>query len=146
MDEDGRTRLNRPLAIAAVVIALVLGLIVGGALDVGKRLFGGPNPETVASSALQSMRAQNRLVPFVARYVSVVSSRQERLGGLVSTERTLVLPGDVRYELDLAKLGADDVDWDPSSNTLSVTLPEVEIAGPEVDLAAAREYGEGGVL
>ena len=25
-------------------------------------------------------------------------------------------------------------------------LPEIEIAGPEVDLAAAREYGESGVL
>ena len=146
MEEDRRTRLSRPLAIGMVIVALLLGLVLGGALDIGKRLFGGPDPETVASSALQSMRAQNRLVPFVARYVSVVSSRQERLGGLVATERTLILPGDVRYELDLAKLGADDVDWDPSSNTLSVTLPEIEIAGPEVDLAAAREYGEGGVL
>jgi len=146
MDEASRPRLSKPLAIAAVVIALILGLVVGGALDIGKRLFGGPDPETVASSALQSMRAQNRLVPFVARYVSVVSSRQERLGGLVSTERTLILPGDVRYELDLAKLGAEDVQWDATSSTLSVTLPEIEIAGPEVDLAAAREYGEGGVL
>ena len=145
MDESG-SRLNKPLAIGAVVIALLLGLVVGGALDIGKRLFGGPDPETVASSALQSMRAQNRLVPFVARYVSVVSSRQERLGGLVSSERTLVLPGDVRYELDLAKLGPEDVKWDAAANTLSVTLPEVEIAGPEVDLSAAREYGENGVL
>lgn len=145
MDQD-QSRLNKPLALGAVIVALVLGVVVGGALDIGKRLFGGPDPETVASSALQSMRAQNRLVPFVARYVSVVSSRQERLGGLISNERTLVLPGDVRYELDLAKLEADDVRWDASSNTLSVTLPEIEIAGPEVDLAAAREYGENGVL
>jgi hypothetical protein len=146
MEENGPLRLNRPLAIAAVIIALLLGLFVGGALDIGKRLFGGPDPETVASSALQSMRAQNRLVPFVARYVSVVSSRQERLGGLVSTERTLILPGDVRYELDLAQLGPEDVRWDASSSTLNVILPEIEIAGPEVDLAAAREYGENGVL
>lgn len=144
--DEGQGRLNKPLALAAVVVALILGLVVGGALDIGKRLFGGPDPETVASSALQSMRAQNRLVPFVARYVSVVSSRQERLGGLVSSERTLILPGDVRYELDLAQLGAEDVRWDASSNTLSVVLPEIEIAGPEVDLAAAREYGENGVL
>lgn len=140
------SRLNRPLAIVAIASALILGLFVGGALDIGKRLFGGPDPETVASSALQSMRAQNRLVPFVARYVSVVSSRQERFGGLVSAERTLILPGDVRYELDLAKLGPDDVAWNAESNTLSVILPEIEIAGPEVDLAAAREYGEAGVL
>ena len=145
MDEE-RSRLNKPLAIGAVIVALVLGLVVGGALDIGKRLFGGAGPETVASSALQSMRAQNRLVPFVARYVSVVSSRQERLGGLVATERTLILPGDVRYELDLSQLDGNDVQWDAASNTLSVTLPEIEIAGPEVDLAAAREYGENGVL
>ena len=138
--------LNKHLALAAVAVALILGLLVGGALDIGKRLFGGPDPESVASSALQSMRAQNRLVPFVARYVSVVSSRQERFGGLVSSERTLILPGDVRYELDLARLGPEDVQWNAGSNTLSVTLPEIEIAGPEVDLAAAREYGENGVL
>lgn len=144
--EEVQGRLNKPLALGAVVVALILGLFVGGALDIGKRLFGGPDPETVASSALQSMRAQNRLVPFVARYVSVVSSRQERLGGLVSSERTLILPGDVRYELDLAQLGPEDVQWDAGSNTLNVTLPEIEIAGPEVDLAAAREYGENGVL
>jgi hypothetical protein len=141
-----QSRLNKPLALGAVIVALILGLVVGGALDIGKRLFGGPDPETVASSALQSMRAQNRLVPFVARYVSVISSRQERLGGLVSSERTLILPGDVRYELDLAQLGPEDVQWDAASNTLNVTLPEIEIAGPEVDLAAAREYGENGVL
>ena len=146
MDETSRIKLNKPLAVAAVVVALILGLFVGGALDIGKRLFGGPDPESVASSALQSMRAQNRLVPFVARYVSVVSSRQERFGGLVSSERTLILPGDVRYELDLAQLGPEDVQWDAGSSTLSVTLPEIEIAGPEVDLAAAREYGENGVL
>jgi hypothetical protein len=144
--EESRGRLNKPLAIGAIIVALLLGLVVGGALDIGKRLFGGPDPETVASSALQSMRAQNRLVPFVARYVSVVSSRQERLGGLVASERTLILPGDVRYELDLAKLDSDDVRWDAGSNTLSVTLPEIEIAGPEVDLSAAREYGENRVL
>jgi hypothetical protein len=144
--EDVQGRLNKPLALGAIVVALILGLFVGGALDVGKRLFGGPDPETVASSALQSMRAQNRLVPFVARYVSVVSSRQERLGGLVSSERTLILPGDVRYELDLAQLGPEDVQWDAGSSTLNVTLPEIEVAGPEVDLAAAREYGENGVL
>jgi hypothetical protein len=146
VDEDSQSRLNRPLAIGAVIVALLLGLVVGGALDIGKTLFGGPDPETVASSALQSMRAQNRLVPFVARYVSVVSSRQERFGGLVSAERTLILPGDVRYELDLAKLDPEDVNWDAGTHTLSVTLPEIEIAGPEVDLAAAREYGENGVL
>jgi hypothetical protein len=139
------SRLNKPLAIAAVVVALLLGFLVGGAFDVGRRLFGGPNPESVVNSSLQSMRAQNRLVPFVARFVSVTSSRQDRFG-ILSAERTLILPGTVRYELDLAKIERDDLDWDGASKTLSVRLPDIEIAGPEVDLNAAREYGSGGIL
>ncbi len=137
-------RLNKPLAIAAVVVALLVGFLVGGIADIGKRLFGGVDPESVVTSSLQSMRAQNRLVPFVARFVSVTSSRQEKFG--LSAERTLILPGTVRYELDLAKIERDDLAWDEATKTLTVQLPNVEIAGPEVDLSAAREYGSGGIL
>ncbi|HET7817278.1 MAG TPA: DUF4230 domain-containing protein [Sphingomicrobium sp.] len=139
--------MNRPLAILAIAVALVLGVLFGMATGIADRLFGGgPDPRTIASSSLESMRAQNRLIAFVARYVSVVSSEQRRLGGLVSAERTLILPGNVRYEVDLSKLQPDDVRWDASSSTLSVRIPDLEIAGPEVDLNAAREYGSGGVL
>ena len=137
-------RLNKPLAIAAVVVALLVGFLAGGIADIGKKLFGGPDPESVVTSSLESMRAQNRLVPFVARFVSVTSSRQEKFG--LAAERTLILPGTVRYELDLGKLDRDDLAWDAGSKTLTVQLPDIEIAGPEVDLAAAREYGSGGIL
>ena len=139
-------RLNKPLVIAMVAVALILGVLLGLTTGIADRIFGGPNPKTIASASLQSMRAQNRLIAFAARYVSVVSSEQQRLGGLISSERTLVLPGDVRYELDLAKLQPNDVTWDASSRTLKVRLPEVEIAGPDVDLTAVREFGAGGVL
>jgi hypothetical protein len=139
-------RLNKPLVLAMVAVALVLGVLLGTATGFADRIFGGPNPKTIASASLESMRAQNRLIAFVARYVSVVSSEEERLGGLVSSERTLVLPGDVRYELDLSKLEPDDVAWDGSTHTLRVKLPEVEIAGPDVDLTAVREFGQSGVL
>jgi len=138
------SRLNKPLAIAAVIVALALGLVVGVTTGIADRIFGGPNPKTIASASLESMRAQNRLVAFVARYVSVTTSTTSRFG--LSAKRTLILPGDVRYELDLAKLEPNDVTWDASTHTLGVRLPEVEIAGPDVDLAAAQEYGAGGVL
>ena len=138
------SRLSKPLVIGAVAVALLLGFLIGGVADIGKRLFGGPDPESVVNSSLESMRAQNRLVPFVARFVSVTSSRQEKFG--LSAERTLILPGTVRYELDLAKIDRDDLDWDAGDKTLTVKLPNIEIAGPEVDLKAAREYGSGGIL
>jgi len=140
MDRD---RIRTPLLIGAVVIALLLGLALGGA-GLVDRLFGGPDPKVIATSSLESMRAQNRLSVFVARYVSVTSAKQSQLG--LTTERTLILPGDVRYELDLSKLSEDDVKWDKGSSTLFVRLPDVEIAGPDVDLAHAREYGSGGLL
>ena len=139
-------RLNKPLVLAMVALALILGVMLGLTTGIADRIFGGPNPKTIATASLESMRAQNRLIAFVARYVSVVSSEEQRLGGLVSSERTLVLPGDVRYELDLSKLQPNDVTWDGSTHTLQVKLPEVEIAGPDVDLTAVREFGQGGVL
>src|SRR4051794_15509717 len=139
-------RLNKPLVLAMVALALVLGVMLGVTTGIADRIFGGPNPKTIASASLQSMRAQNRLIAFVARYVSVVSSEEEKLGGLLSSQRTLVLPGDVRYELDLSKLQPDDVQWDGATHTLQIKLPEVEIAGPDVDLRAVREFGQGGML
>ena len=140
MDRD---KIRLPLLIGAVVIALLIGLLLAGA-GLVDRIMGGPDPKVIATSSLESMRAQNRLVVFVARYVSVTTARQSQFG--LSTERTLILPGDVRYELDLSKLTQDDVRWDSNSNTLSVRLPDVEIAGPDVHLDQAREYGSGGLL
>ena len=73
------SRLNKPLAIVAVAVALILGVLLGVSSGVVDRIFGSPDPKTIATSSLESMRAQNRLIAFVARYVSVVSSEQERL-------------------------------------------------------------------
>ena len=138
-------RFSRPLILGLIGAALLLGLLLGIALKIGDGLFGkGPDPTTIASSSLESMRAQNRLIAFVARYVSVTTSSQSRLG--LSSERTLILPGNVRYEVDLSKLQPEDVQWDAASETLRVRIPDIEVAGPEVDLAAAREYGNGRLL
>jgi uncharacterized protein DUF4230 len=138
------SRYNKPVAIAAIFVALVLGIVLGTTTGIADRIFGGPNAKTIASASLESMRAQNRLIAFVARYVSVTTTEENRFG--FSARRTLILPGDVRYELDLSKLEPGDVTWDSGNNTLHVKLPEIEIAGPDVDLTAAQEYGEGGVL
>ncbi len=139
-------RLNKALVLAMVAIALVLGVLVGITTGIADRIFGGPDAKTIASASLQSMRAQNRLTVFAARYVSVVTSDQQRLGGLVSSERTLILPGDVRYEVDLSTLQPKDVSWDAASHTLKVQLPEIDVAGPDVDINSVKEYGSGGVL
>jgi hypothetical protein len=139
-------RLNKALVLAMVAIALVLGVLVGVSTGIVDRIFGRANPETVATASLESMRAENRLTVFAARYVSVVTSDVQRFGGLVSAQRTLILPGDVRYELDLSKLQPKDVSWDSAKRTLTVRMPEVDVAGPDIDINQVKEYGGGGVL
>jgi len=139
-------RLNKPLVLLMVAIALVLGLLLGTWTGIADKIFGGPNPRTIATESLESMRAENRLTVFAARYVSVVTSGEQQLGGLLSSQRTLILPGNVRYELDLSKLQPNDVTWNKPTNTLHVKIPEIEVAGPDVDINAVRQYGGGGVL
>ncbi len=103
-----------------------------------------PPVESIVASSLESVREQNRLSAFAARFVTVVTSRKEQLG--FAAEKTLILPAMVRYEVDLAKLTKDDLVWDGTAKALSVKLPPVEMSGPEFALDETREYGSGAVL
>ncbi len=106
-----------------------------------------PNdPQTVASASLEGLREQQVLVPFVARYVAVVTSTQSRLGGTLSAKKTLIMPGEVRYELDLSQLQQDDLVWNEARRTLSITLPALRLAGPEIDMKGISEYQDGELL
>lgn len=104
----------------------------------------GYDPETVVAASLQGLQEQNILVPFTARYVAVVTSTQSRLG--LEAKKTLIMPGTVRYELDLAKLRQSDLDWDAATGALTVTLPPLRLAGPEIDLNAISEFRDGTIL
>lgn len=126
----------------------LLALVLFGAIWFAGRQFGraieGPAPETMVAASLQGLREQSRLSPFVARYVAVVTSTRSRFG--LSAKQTLIMPGLVRYEVDLARLQDRDVRWNAAARTLAVTLPPVEVIGPQVDLTQIREYGDGGIL
>lgn len=132
---------------ALLLPALIVGLIIGGLIVASLRVgdwFRGPDPETIASASLQSVREQARLTPFSARFVAVVTSTQRRFG--LSAQKTLIMPGTVRYELDLARLRQQDMAWDEATKTLSISLPGLEISAPEIDMREIREYGSGGLL
>jgi hypothetical protein len=100
--------------------------------------------QTVASASLEGIREQNRLSAFAANYAAVVTSEQQRFG--LSAKKTLIMQGLVRYEVDMAKLTEDDVRWDAASKTLSVRIPPIETAPPQIDLNSIQEYGENGIL
>jgi Protein of unknown function (DUF4230) len=127
----------------ALIALLALALLIGGAIWWAQRQIS-PPVETIVASSLDSLHEQNRLSAFAARFVTVVTSRKEQLG--FAAEKTLILPAMVRYEVDLAKLTKDDLVWDGSAKSLNITLPPVEISGPEFALDQTKEYGTGAVL
>jgi hypothetical protein len=126
-----------------LLVVLVAALSIG---TLGWRLKKdlNPDPVTVAAASLQAVREQAVLTPFAARFVAVVTSEQRRFG--FSARKTLIMPGLVRYEIDLAAMRQRDLAWEAATRTLTVTLPPIRVSAPEVDLAHVQEYGEGGVL
>lgn len=124
--------------------AAILALAVWWAVAAWRDWQRGFDPETVVAASLQGLREQNVLVPFTARYVAVVTSTQSRLG--FAAKKTLIMPGTVRYELDLGRLRQSDLRWDAAANALSVTLPPLRLAGPEIDIDAISEFRDGLVL
>lgn len=130
-----------PLGI--VLIILLLGFLV---LRWVGSWFEAPAPQTIAQASLQSMREQQRLTTLTARYIAVVTSTQSRAGGALEAQKTLIMPGDVRYEVDLAALRAEHLSWDEATKTLTVTLPPLEISQPQVDLTAIQEIRNNSLL
>lgn len=124
--------------------AAMLLLAVWWAVSAWRDWQTGYDPETVVAASLQGLQEQNVLVPFTARYVAVVTSTQNRMG--LSAKKTLIMPGTVRYEVDLGKLKPSDLDWDPATNALTVTLPPLRLAGPEIDIDAISEFRDGTIL
>ena len=124
--------------------AALLALAAWWAVSVWRDWQKGFDPETVVAASLQGLQEQNVLVPFTARYVAVVTSTQSRLG--LEAKKTLIMPGTVRYELDLGKLRQSDLDWDGATKALTVTLPPLRLAGPEIDLDSISEFRDGVIL
>ena len=139
-------RMTRRIAIIAALVVLIIGLVWAAAWWAGRsldqRMQG--TVESVATASLQSLHEQARLVPFVARFVAVTTSEQQRFG--LSAKQTMILPGLVRYEIDLAAIRQQDVVWDEATKRLTVTLPPLQIAGPQIDLKQMQVYDGGGLL
>ena len=131
-----------PIALAGT-IALVLILLVWLLFARVEQAFN-PDPISIASASLEGLREQNRLTVFSASYNATVTTSLTRLG--LSARKTLIMPGQVRYEVDLAKLGQNDVRWEAGTKTLAVRLPAIEIARPEVQIDKIQTYDDGGIL
>jgi Protein of unknown function (DUF4230) len=127
--------------LVALLIGAGLGLLLRPSTQASSA---GPDPVALTDATLLSVREQGRLTLFTARFVAIVTATETRLG--LTARKTLIMPGQVRYGVDLGRLRREHLRWDPATRTLSVTLPPLEIAGPEIDLNQVREHAEGGIV
>ena len=125
---------------ALVVVAILAGLAFLG-WELVRTAMAPAKPETIVSASLESLKEQNVLVPFTARFVADPTSRVRTLG--LTAQKTLIVPGTVRYELDLGALTADSLDWNAEARVLTVALPPLRVSAPEMDPAGAVEYRDG---
>jgi len=139
----GDQRLKRLIFLLPPLLALLIGAGIGLLL---RPAASAPMPdaEAIARAALLSVRDEGRTIVFNGRFVAVVSASESRLG--LTARKTLIMPGSVRYGVDLGRLRRRDLVWDGATRTLTVTLPPLEISGPQIDLNHVQEYSEGGIL
>lgn len=138
-------RLTRRLVALAIVLVLAAALVGGGwLLRERYRADTDPKPARIVAATLKELRAQGRIATFAARFVAVVTAEQSRFG--LTAKKTLIMPGTVRYEVDLARLTEQEVRWDAASRTLTVLLPPIEPSAPVIDIGGIQEYDSGGLL
>jgi Protein of unknown function (DUF4230) len=128
-------------------IPAIAALLLGAALGYALRPAPAPPPpdaEAIATAALLSIRDEGRLVPYSATFVAVTSASESHIG--LTARKTLIMPGTVRYGLDLGRLRRSSLAWDESTHTLTVTLPPLDLSGPKIDLSRIQESSEGGLV
>ena len=133
----------KPRLLLPALGLLLLGIALGYAFR-AERAPPPADPRAIATAALLSVRDQGRLVPFTARFVSVADSSESHLG--LTARKTLIMPGTIRYGVDLTRLRHSSLAWEEASRTLTITLPPLELSGPEIDLNQVREQSEGGLV
>lgn len=81
----------------------------------------------------------------VATLSGKVIARAEDEGflGVVPSEQTTTLPFTVDYFIDASRMGQNSYRWDEETKTLTIDIPDVKVAKPNIDETAGRTEQEG---
>lgn len=129
--------------VQAVPWMIVIGLIALSAW-LGWKAFGPTelDGDPIATSLI-AFEEQNRLTVFSAQVSPVVASEDSRLFGALKSRQVAVIPARVDYSIDLSRIEARRLNWNPQNETLTVQLPPVRVGVPNLDEANAQYLREG---
>jgi hypothetical protein len=143
-DELTRTADQPSLArIQAVPWMIVIGLIALSAWLAWKAFGPTELDGDPIATTLVAFEEQNRLTVFSAQLSPVVASEDSRLFGALKSRQVAVIPARVDYSIDLSRIEARRLTWNPDSETLTVQLPPVRVGVPNLDEARAQYLREG---
>jgi hypothetical protein len=128
------------------VLALVAALLLVATLFLGWRAYFYDEEGDPVASAMLAFEKQNTLVVFASRFEVVAESEYEQTVGPITVRRVrqaAIIPASIDYRLDLSGMARDDFTWDEASQTLRVTLPQLQTSTPNLDEASARIFTEG---
>ncbi|MEO1490379.1 MAG: DUF4230 domain-containing protein [Pseudomonadota bacterium] len=120
--------------------------LAAAALFLGWRAYVYQEESDPVASAMLAFEKQNALVVFASRFEVVAESEYEQTIATVPVRRVrqaMIVPASVDYRLDLSGMDASDFAWDAASDTLTVTLPQLQTSRPNLDEAKARIFTEG---
>lgn len=125
---------------------LLVAILVVASAWLGWRAFYYQEEGDPVASAMLAFEKQNSLIVFSSRFEVVAESIDTRgiLNlDLLESRQAAIIPASVEYRLDLSQMTADKFRWDAASETLEVTLPQLQISRPNLDEAQARIFTEG---
>lgn len=140
-------------------LALLLGVAVGGwwhfadaaqranALErVGLR----QSPLKTAETSLEALQERRELTVQSARFLSRMTTSRDLTQllpkGLLTSSKTLIVSGTVRYMLDLSKLRPEHLAFDSATRTLSIKRPPLLVSEPQFHVQDMSEMQDGRVL
>jgi hypothetical protein len=74
---------------------------------------------------------------------TVARGSDEGFMGLIKSEQTTSIPFTVDYFVDVSRIDQRSYRWNPETKTLSVEIPDVTVARPNIDETAARSQQSG---
>lgn len=128
------------------MLALVAALLLAASLYLGWRAYFYQEEGDPVASAMLAFEKQNSLVVFASRFEVVAESEYEQSVGPITVRRVrqaAIIPASIDYRLDLSGMQPGDFEWDEETQTLSVTLPQLQTSTPNLDEASARIFTEG---
>ncbi len=98
------------------------------------------DPQMIVQASLETLKEQQVLTPFIARYVAVVPQTTASAGA----PQLLLVPGTVRYEVDVEGVRASDLEWNATTKELEIKLPKLRVNGPDIVHDAIARWRGGG--